>query len=137
MATHATASFEVKNWDEQPSLPADGAAKVTQASVTMAFEGDLEGEGSVEWLMGYGEDGTAAFVGLERIVGTVAGRSGSFVLQHTGTFDGELAKAELAIVPGSGTGELSGIEGEGSLEAGFGSDGVRSLELDYSLASGV
>ena len=133
MSGHAKAAFEVTNWDEQPSLQADGASKVTQASVTMAFEGDLEGEGSVEWLMGYGEDGTAAFVGLERIVGTVGGRSGSFVLQHTGTFDGESAKAALAIVPGSGTGELAGIEGDGSFEAGLGSDGVRSLELDYSI----
>jgi hypothetical protein len=99
----------------------------------MAFEGDLEGEGNVEWLMGYGDDGTAAFVGLERVVGKVGDRSGSFVLQHTGTFDGAMARAKLTVVPGSGTGELEGLEGEGTLEAGLGSDGVRNLELDYSL----
>ena len=65
----------------------------------MAFAGDLEGEGTVEWLMGYGDDGTAAFVGLERVVGKVGDRSGSFVLQHTGTFDGQIAKATSASCP--------------------------------------
>jgi hypothetical protein len=132
MPTHATAAFEVTSWDEKPSLATDDGTKVTQASVTMAFDGDVEGEGAVEWLMGYGEDGTAAFVGLERVVGKVGGRSGSFVLQHTGTFDGAMATSKLSVVPGSGTGELSGIHGEGTFEAGLGSDGVRSLELDYS-----
>ena len=77
------------SWDENPALDGNGGSKVTHASVKMAFAGDLEGEGTVEWLMGYGDDGTAAFVGLERVVGKVGDRSGSFVLQHTGTFDGE------------------------------------------------
>jgi hypothetical protein len=130
---HATAEFEVTNWDENQALEADGGSKVTHASVTMAFAGDVEGEGSVEWLMGYGDDGTAAFVGLERIVGKVGDRSGSFVLQHTGTFDGGVARAKLSVVPGSGTGALTGIEGKGTFEAGLGSDGVRSIELDYEV----
>jgi uncharacterized protein DUF3224 len=130
---HATAEFEVEHWDESQALEADGGSKVTQASVTMAFAGDLQGEGTVEWLMGYGDDGTASFVGLERIVGRIGDRSGSFVLQHTGTFDGAVARAKLSVVPGSGTGGLAGIEGEGRLEAGLGSDGVRSIELDYEL----
>src|SRR5262245_8410879 len=133
MPTHATAEFEVKSWDESPARDGNGGSKVTQASVTMAFTGDLEGEGAVEWLMGYGDDGTAAFVGLERVVGKVGDRSGTFVLQHTGTFDGKLATADLSIVPGSGTGDLAGIKGEGKLEAGLGRYGVRSLELDYDV----
>jgi hypothetical protein len=133
MPTHATAEFEVESWDESPALERNGGSKVTQASVTMAFAGDLEGEGTVEWLMGYGDDGTAAFVGLERVVGRVGARSGSFVLRHTGTFDGKIAKAELDVVPGSGTGDLAGIEGRGTFEAGFGPDGVRNLELDYEV----
>src|SRR5262245_13219801 len=133
MPTHATAEFEVTNWDEKQTMESDGGSKVTHAAVTMAFAGDLEGEGTVEWLMGYGDDGTAAFVGLERVVGKVGDRSGTFVLQHTGTFDGEIAKARLMVVPGSGTGELAGIDGQGTFEAGLGSDGVRSIELDYEL----
>jgi hypothetical protein len=108
MPAQATAEFDVESWDENPALDLDGGSKVTHASVTMSFRGDVTGEGKVEWLMGYGDDGTAAFVGLERVVGTIGGRSGSFVLQHTGTFDGSCAKADLSVVPGSGTGDSPG-----------------------------
>ena len=133
MPTHATAEFEVESWDENPALDGNGGSKVTQASVKMAFAGGLEGEGTVEWLMAYGDDGSAAFVGLERVVGKVGDRSGSFVLKHTGTFDGKIAKADLSVVPGSGTGDLAGMTGKGTFEAGMGSDGVRSLELQYDV----
>jgi hypothetical protein len=134
MPTHATAEFEVTNWDESPTLQDNGGPKVTRASVTMDFHGDIEGKGSVEWLMGYDDAGeTASFVGLERVVGSIGGRAGSFVVQHAGTFDGKLAKAKLEVVPGSGTGELEGLQGQGTLEAGFGEDGVRHLDLDYDL----
>src|SRR5262245_60579458 len=106
MPTHTTAEFKVTNWDESPTLEDDGGPKVTHASVTMDFHGDLEGKGSVEWLMGYDEAGkTATFVGLERVVGKIGDRSGSFVLQHAGTFDGKIAKAKIDVVPGSATGD--------------------------------
>src|SRR6266545_3119872 len=128
----ASGTFEVAGWDENTVLEADGGPKVTNAKVSMSFEGDVEGEGNVEWLMGYdGEEKTATFVGLERVVGKIGGRSGSFVLQHVGTFDGQLATSELLIVPGSGTDDLDGLRGKGSFEAGMGPDGVRSFTLDY------
>ncbi len=130
----ASGTFQVQSWDENPVLEANGGPKVTQTKVSMAFEGDVEGEGTVEWLMGYdGDEKTAAFVGLERVVGKIGERSGSFVLQHVGSFDGALAKSELQIVPGSGTEELDGLTGTGSFEAGMGSDGVRRFSLDYDL----
>jgi hypothetical protein len=134
MTAHAHAEFEVTNWDEGPILDgADGAAKVTRAMVTMDIRGDLQGSGELEWLMAYAADGNATFVGLERVEATVGDRAGSFVLQHTGTFDGETAKAMLEIVTGSGTGELAGLNGSGTFEAGMGADGIRSLTLDYDL----
>jgi hypothetical protein len=133
MPAHATAEFEVTSWDENGTLEANGASKVTHASVTMDFDGDVEGTGTVEWLMGYDDSGKATFVGLERVVGSVAGRSGTFVLRHSGTFDGKVARADLAVVPGSGTGELEGMTGTGSFEAGMGEDGTRSIDLDYEL----
>jgi uncharacterized protein DUF3224 len=134
MPTHATAEFKVTNWDENPTLTDDGGPKITHASVTMDFHGDLEGKGSVEWLMGYDDAGkTAKFVGLERVVGKIGDRSGSFVLQHSGTFDGKIAKAKVDVVPGSGTGDLEGMRGKGSFEAGLGEDGVRNIDLDYDL----
>jgi hypothetical protein len=133
MARHATGTFKVENWEENPILEADDGAKVTRAEVEMSFEGDLEGKGVVEWLMGYAEDGTATYVGLERVVGKMGDKTGSFVVQHTGTFDGQTAKSRLTVVPGSGTGELSGLQGEGSFEAGMGSDGQRSVSLEYEV----
>jgi uncharacterized protein DUF3224 len=132
MSMHSSATFEVESWDEQPILAAEDGTKVTRASVTMTFDGDLSGKGSVEWLMSYEEDGTAIFVGLERVIGELQGRSGSFVLQHVGRFNGRLAEASLTVLAGSSTGELAGLSGTGTLEAGFGPDGVRSLTLDHS-----
>jgi hypothetical protein len=132
---HAKGTFEVKNWDESPILETgNGNSKVTRALVSKSFEGDIAGEGTVEWLMGYQDDGTATFVGLERIVGRLGERAGSFVLQHKGSFDGGVAKGELMVVPGSGTEDLQGLEGEGTFEAGLGSDGVRSITLDYEVS---
>ena len=83
--------------------------------------------------MGYDDEGTATFVGLERVVGSIDGKEGTFALQHVGTFDGKVAKAKLKVVPGSGTGQLSGLTGEGSFEAGMGSDGERTITLDVEV----
>jgi Protein of unknown function (DUF3224) len=130
----AKGTFEVGSWDESAVLEANGGPKITQAKVSMSFEGDVEGEGTVEWLMGYdGDEKTAAFVGLERVVGKIGTKKGSFVPQHVGSFDGKLATSKLRVVPGSGTGELDGLRGTGTFEAGMGSEGVRSFSLDYDL----
>jgi len=104
----------VKSWDEKPYEELDGGAKLTRASVTKSFQGDIQGESTLEYLMFYREDGSASFVGLERVVGRVGGRLGSFVLQHSGTDEGGTAKATYFVVPGSGTGDLRGLRGEGS-----------------------
>jgi len=130
MDTHATATFEVKAWDEKPYEEIDGGAKFTRASVTKSFQGDIEGESTLEYLMFYREDGSATFVGLERVVGRVGGRSGSFVLQHTGVDEGGAVKATYFVVPESGTGDLRGLKGEGSF-ALSGHAQHYPLTLDY------
>ena len=130
MSTHATATFEVKSWDEQPYQEFEGGAKLTGASVTTSYHGDIEGEGTLEYLMFYGEDGSASFVGLERVAGRVGNRSGSFVLRHSGAYEGGTAKGTYVVVPGSGTGDLRGLRGEG----GFALSGHAQLypiTLDY------
>ena len=129
MSTHAQAQFKVESWDENTYEELDGDAKLTRASVGQGFTGDLEGDGSVEWLMCYREDKTADFVGLQRFVGRLGGRSGSFVMQTRGSFDGTEAKGSLAVVERSGTEELAGITGTGGFAAPLGS--TASVELDY------
>ena len=130
MTTYATATFQIEGWDEDDIMETDDSARVTRAKVSRSFEGDIEGTGTVEWLMGYDEDGSATFVGIERIVGSIGGKAGTVVLRHVGVFDGQVAKADLLVVSGSGTGELRGVRGEGSFEAGFGPEGVRSISLE-------
>lgn len=128
--TELKATFEIENWDENPALETEAGSKVTRADVVRSFDGDLDGRGDVQWLMAYEEDGSARFVGLERIVGKLAGKQGTFVVQHVGTFDGQVAKADLVIVRGSGTGDLARVSGRGSFEAGMGPDGERTLTLE-------
>ncbi len=129
MSTQATSSFKIEGWDEQAYVETEDGGKLTRAHVKQTFDGDINGEGEVEWLMCYRPDRTADFVGLQRIVGRVGERSGSVVLQSTGAFDGKEAKGPLMIVAGSGTGELEGIAGEGELRAPLG--GEPSVSLTY------
>jgi hypothetical protein len=113
---HAESTFEVKKWDEKPYLEEDGT-KLTRATVTQAFHGDIKGDGAVEYLMAYRTDGTASFVGLQRVDGHLGGRAGSFVLQLTGTFDGQVASGAWSVVPGLSTGALRGLRGDGGFTA--------------------
>jgi len=129
MTTRALAVFEIKAWDEKPYDEFEGGRRLTRASVRKTFHGDIEGESSVEYLMAYAEDGSASFVGMERVVGCVGDRVGSFVLQHSGTFAGSVAKETWFVVPGSGTGDLAGLRGQGSFAAGH--EQEYSITLDY------
>ncbi len=79
------------------------------------YSGDVDGTSVTEWLMSYNSDGSAAFVGLERIRGTVAGRTGTLVLQHVGEFRDGAAKATLTVV--GGTDELGQATGGGDFLA--------------------
>ena len=129
MKAHAKGTFELKAWDEKPFNEMTGMPKLTRASVTKSYQGDITGEGKVEYLMMYCDDGSASFVGLERVVGNVAGRSGSFVFQHTGTFQSGVATVTLVVVPGSGTGDLHGLRAEGGFAVGH--QGPYPITFDY------
>ena len=131
MSTHARGTFEIKAWDETPYVELDGERKLTRASVEQALSGDLDGEASVEWLMCYREDKTADFVGLQRFVGRLGERSGSFVMTTQGTFDGVKAAGPLTVIAGSGTDELTGITGSGAFDAPHGE--TPTFELDYDV----
>ena len=87
MKSVANSRFTIKSWDEKPYSEGQDLPKLTRAAVTKTFAGDIAGEAHVEYLMMYRSDGSATFVGLERVVGHVAGKAGSFVLQRTGIFE--------------------------------------------------
>jgi len=130
MKQTANARFAIKSWDEKPYSEGENLPRLTRASVVKTFTGDIEGEGRVEYLMMYRSDGSAAFVGLERIVGRLGGRSGSFVLQRTGVFENGQARESYSVVTGSGTGELQALRGDGSSSVGHGLEHPFSLNYD-------
>lgn len=128
--TAAKGKFDVKDWDEKPYQEMEGGAKLTRASVTQAFHGDIEGEGKVEYLMAHRADKTADFVGLAQVSGKLGGRSGSFVLEITGAFDGKAAKGDWSVVAGSETGDLRGLQGKGGFVAPLGPTGTYTLDYE-------
>jgi hypothetical protein len=126
VGTQAKSTFKIDAWDEQPY-----ADRLTRAQVKATYSGDIEGQGETEWLMCYREDKTADFLGFQRITGRVGDRSGSFVFQSTGAFDGKVAAGPIKIVQGSGTGELAGIVGAGEFSAPMGGEPSVSLDYDF------
>jgi hypothetical protein len=130
MSKSANARFVINTWDEKPYSEGEDLPRLTRASVTRTFSGDIEGEGHVEYLMMYRSDGSAVFVGLERIVGRIEEKSGTFVLQRIGVFESGLARESYSIVPGSGTGELRSVRGEGSSTLGHATEYPFVLSYD-------
>jgi hypothetical protein len=130
--TKAKGSFQLASWDETTYDEIGDGAKLTRASVTQKFAGDVEGDGAVEWLLTYRPDGTARFVGLQRVTGAIGDRKGSFVLETTGDFDGKVATWDAAVIDGSATGDLAGLTGHGTFGAPHGPNA--EFELEYSFA---
>jgi Protein of unknown function (DUF3224) len=135
MATPATArarcTFSVQSWDEQTFSDVDGQLKLTHTSTMKTFHGDLEGEGALQYLMFYGPHDQTRVIGLERVQGELAGKAGSFVLEHIGGDDGSEARGTVTVLPGSGTGQLNGLRGSG--EAVATRTGEYTMTLDYEI----
>lgn len=129
--THATGTFEITEWREDRYQEFDGGGGLAEAQVSQKFTGDIDGTGTVRWLMCYRPDKTADWVGLQVVAGMIGGRAGTFVLRSTGVFDGATAAGDWAVVEGSGTGELEGLSGSGRIEAPMG--GQATYTFDYEL----
>ena len=114
MPIHATGSFEWKDYREQPYSESDQGLKLTCSSVTNNYFGDMEGTGTQEYLTVYRDGRPISVTGLEHFVGRVGNHLGSFVLQGSATMEGAVLKATWFVVPGSGTGDLTKVRGEGS-----------------------
>ena len=110
--------------------PADGPV-LTRIHVEESFSGDISGDGVVEFLQAARADGSAIFVGIERVTGTVGGRRGTFLLQDAGTVADGIVSGDWFVVPGSGTGGLAGLRGSGTSVATSTPPGT--FTFDYEL----
>ncbi len=126
---HATGHIEVRSYEPAPyDEPSDGPTLV-EIRVSETFSGDIQAEGSVRFLQSVRSDGSASFVGLERVTGSIGDRSGSFTLQDQGTLDGSTVSGIWFVIPRSGTGQLVGLRGEGGFTAQLGQNA--EITLDY------
>ena len=132
MSQPVHATFRSTSWSETPIGTEDLQPKLTRASCTQVYTGDIAGDSTLEYLMVYREGGAASFVGIERIVGSVAGRTGSFALRHAGTFEGGVAKMTLTVVEGAGTGGLSGLTGAGEFESPHAEQYAVTLDCSFA-----
>ena len=96
--------------------------------LTETFTGDIDGESTVRALEIRGDDQSASLVSLQRFSGKLGGRQGSFVLQGSETVENGKIKATWFVVPGSGTGGLSGLYGQGGFDGDFGKGSVGTLD---------
>lgn len=127
--TRATGTFEVKLTPQPMADTSD--ATLGRMSIEKQFHGDIEGASKGEMLHAAGSaPGSAGYVAIERISGTLHGRSGSFVLQHSGTMTRGLPQLTITVVPDSGTDQLAGIAGAFTIKI---ADGKHSYEFEYSL----
>ena len=123
-ATIAVQKYEPVEYDK----PADGPA-LTKIHVEETFSGDINGNGVVEFLQAARTDGSASFVGIERVTGKIAGKEGTFLLQDAGTVEENVVSGDWFVISGSGTGQLTGLRGEGGFRANLG-EGAE-VHLDY------
>jgi hypothetical protein len=131
MTTKKTArgKIEVKTYEPVAyDEPADGP-KLSELHVTETFTGDVQGEGRARMLQAQHKDGSASFCAVERVVGTLDGKTGTFLLQDEGGLKGTKVKGRWFVIPGSGTGALAGLRGDGSFEAELGQHA--SYVIDY------
>ena len=126
--THADAVITVHAYEPAAYDEAVGGLALSRIHVEESFSGDISGEGVVEFLQAARADGSASFVGIERVTGTVAGRRGTFLLQDAGTVLDDIVSGDWFVIPGSGTGELSGLRGTGGFRANLGEGAQVHLE---------
>jgi len=128
----ATGTFTVASWDESTYQDLGEGAKLTKATVTFGMKGDIAGKATWDALMCYRADGTAAFTGIQRVEGQLAGVDGSFVLQADGEYaDGE-ARSRWQVITGTGTGGLAGLTGTGESVATATPPGSFTFDYDFS-----
>ena len=127
----ARGSLDVNMEAEPPFLEQDGV-RLNRNVVRKEFSGDVAGMSEAQMIAAFtGTPGSAGYVAIEHFTGSVGGRSGSFVLQHSGVMSKGDAQLTVTIVPDSGTGELAGISGMLEIDN---DEGQHSYVLNYEFA---
>lgn len=135
MTMHARGTFEVALTPVDLHQKVDGLdGSLGRMSIDKRFRGDIEGTSVGEMLTafgGTGVKGSAGYVAVERVTGTLAGRRGSFILQHSATMNRGVPQQAIVVVPDSGTGELVGLTGSLTITIVA---GEHAYDLAYALA---
>ncbi len=127
MRMRAEARITVENSHAEP-FDQDTGPALMEVQLNETFSGDLEGESSVCALQLRRDDHSASLVSMQRFSGSLGGRRGTFVLQGSEIVEHGKIMATWFVVPGSGTGELSGLRGEGGFAGEFGKGSVGTLD---------
>jgi hypothetical protein len=131
MTRNASGTFEVK-LSPQPPDENVGDPTVGRMSLDKQFHGDLEATSRGEMLAVRTEtEGSAGYVAMERVAGTLDGRSGTFALQHSGTMTRGVPHLLITVVPDSGSGQLAGLAGQMKINI---VEGKHSYDFEYTLA---
>jgi hypothetical protein len=132
MSQRAAGSFDVKVTPQKPDTQIARAANLGRLTIDKRFHGDLEGISKGEMLATQTDTpGSAGYVAMERVTGKLKGRSGGFVLQHSGTMSRGKPVSTITVVPDSGTGELRGLSG--TMTVVVTADGAHSYDFDFRL----
>lgn len=129
---HAVGTFEVEMTPGAPEVVEAGLG-LSRYRLTKTFAGGIAGVGVGEMLAGGppGVETAGTYVALERVVGTLDGRQGAFLLAHRGDINAEGYTLSITVVPNSGTGDLVGLTGDFALTVT--DDGVHHYDLAYRL----
>jgi Protein of unknown function (DUF3224) len=130
---HATGPFEVKLAPLDPAFKTEDNS-LGRMSIDKQFHGDLEATSKGEMLTGMTQTkGSAGYVAIEKVTGTLDGRTGTFILQHNATMDRGTPQLNIIVVPDSGTGQLTGLTG--TMKIIIAPDKKHSYDLTYTLPS--
>ena len=132
MTQHASGPFDVKLTPQQPDSDVAKAANLGRMTIDKQFHGDLNATSKGEMIAAQTQvKGSAGYVAIERVTGTLKGLGGSFALQHSATMTRGVPDLSIIVVPDSGTSELKGITGK--MDIIIAPDGKHSYTFDYSI----
>jgi len=132
--THLETRLKIDSWDEKPYRELEDGRKFTRANVALSVSDErIDATATWDALLYYAADGTSSYVGLMHVEGRLGDRSGSFVMEGTGSYDGAEARGESTVVTTSAGGELRGLRGTGLSVSTHADYPFMPLVLDYEL----